>query len=215
VAGEATRAEFRAQLEGFDGEIRDAFVVVTSSVERATRAFAAGDESVAPSLVEGAGLSRAILTDVERQLELAFARQAPVGIDLRLMITALRVVPQLERCVELARHVAERAGLAPLLPADVLATFAEMGILVTNMWEAASVAWRDRDPTAAESLDSADDEVDVLCNEVAERLARLEEAPLVAMEARLAVRFYERLGDHAVHATERIAYLAGTRDPAR
>ena len=36
--------------------------------------------------------------------------EAPVGVDLRLMLTALRVRLQLERCAELARHIVERAG---------------------------------------------------------------------------------------------------------
>ena len=164
-------------------------------------------------MTEGIVLSRGILAEVEKELDLAFAIEAPVAADLRLMITTLRVVPALERCLELARHIAERAGFAGQFPADVLASFDDMGAVAAAMWEKAATAWRSRDPALALELDEDDDELDVLCNELTDRLGLMEDSPMVAMEGRLIVRFYERLGDHAVHLGQRIPYLVTGHEP--
>lgn len=208
-----TRSEFSAQLSTLEGEIRELFTRVILAVERATDALVSGDRTEATRMTQRTTQARSILGKVERQIDLTFARQAPVAADLRFMITALRVVPELERCMELARHVAERARLADQLPADVLASFAHMGRMTTAMWEKASGAWRDRDPNAGIALDQDDDELDLLCNELTVRLGQMEDHPTVAMEGRLVIRFYERLGDHAVHVSRRTAYLARGGEP--
>ena len=186
---------------------------MTNAVQRGTAALVSGDESERDRMTEGIELSRRILSDVEKKLDLAFAIEAPVAADLRLMITTLRVVPALERCLELARHLAERAGFADQFPADVLASFDEMGAVTTAMWCKAGTAWQNRDPAMALELDEDDDELDVLCNELTDRLGLMEDNPMVAMEGRLIVRFYERLGDHAVHISQRIPYLATGNEP--
>lgn len=202
------------QLSGFNAEIQDLFATVTFAVKWATEAFVSGDQSEIARLTEGTQLSRSIVSGIERQLDLTFAREAPVAGDLRLMITALRVVPALDRCLDLARHIAERAGIAHQLPPEVVASFAEMGSVTAAMWEKASVAWQNRDVQAAATLDADDDELDVLCGELIERLGELQSSTQTAMEARLIVRFYERLGDHAVHISERLIYLATGQQPA-
>jgi phosphate transport system protein len=124
------------------------------------------------------------------------------------MLTVLRIVPQLERCVELAEHIAERAVFAAALPADVLALFESMGSATVRMWDLASTAWVEADPDAAARLDEADDELDVLAGELTVALGSGRVTWNAAMECRLVVRFYERLGDHAVHLCERIRWWA-------
>ncbi|MBO0691292.1 MAG: hypothetical protein J2P58_00210 [Acidimicrobiaceae bacterium] len=185
------------------------------AVKWATEAFISGDQSEVARLTEGVDLSRSIVSGVERELDLAFAREAPVASDLRLMITALRVVPPLDRCLALARHIAGRASFIHQLPIDVIASFAEMGSVTAALWGKASVAWHNRDVRAAAALDSDDDELDVLSWELVERLGELQCSALAAMEARLVVRFYERLGDHAVHVSERLVFLATAHEPAK
>ena len=77
------------------------------------------------------------------------------------------------------------------------------------MWRAAADAYIDRDGTASESIDQLDDELDDLHDEMAELLANGALPLRPALEMALVARFYERLGDHALHISERIGYLAG------
>jgi phosphate transport system protein len=202
------RSGFHAQLTSFDDEVRALFAVVAVGVARATDAFLAGDPSEATRVADGADVNSTVLSRVEHEITLTFARQAPMATDLRFMLTVLRIVPQLERCVELAQHIAERAAFAADLPPDLLDQFAMMGTTAARMWEAAATAWEEVDPDAASRLDEADDELDVLADELARALSSGSVPWTAAMECRLVVRFYERLGDHAVHVAERIRYWA-------
>jgi phosphate transport system protein len=122
----------------------------------------------------------------------------------------LRVVPELERSGDLAAHIAQRAvtGLSLRLTPTVRGLLEQMGSICIEMWRAAADAWVERDADAAEQLDTTDDQLDVLHDELVEELGRSEIALPDALQTTLVARFYERLGDHAVHITERIRYLA-------
>ena len=61
------------------------------------------------------------------------------------------------------------------------------------------------------AIDELDDELDALHDELAELLANGALPLKPALEMALVARFYERLGDHALHISERIQYLAGAR----
>jgi phosphate transport system protein len=84
-----------------------------------------------------------------------------------------------------------------------------MGTVCVEIWRAAADAWAERDPDAAERIDLQDDRLDVLHDELVFDLTKAEIALADALQTTLVARFYERLGDHAVHISERIGYLAG------
>jgi phosphate transport system protein len=199
---------FRRQLTAFDDEVVALFTVVTVSVSRASAAFLTGDTTETARLLEGAQLSSIVLDRVEHEVEVAVACHAPVASDLRFLLTLLRVVPELKRCIELAAHIAKRASFAADLPIETMALFESMGTVTSRMWEAASTAWSRGDPFVASALDEDDDELDVLANELTAILSAATLDPATAMESRLVIRFYERLGDHAVHLCERIRWRA-------
>jgi phosphate transport system protein len=202
------RAGFDDQLATFDDDVRSMFVAVAVGVDRASKAFLAGDTSETARLIEADGIATDVLSRVEHELQITFARQAPVAQDMRLMLTVLRVVPQLERCVELAAHIAERAQLGPQLPPALADSLASMGAITSGMWEQAAAAWNEGDPDAAVRLDEEDDELDVLADEATDLLRQSSGLGWTfVMEARLVIRFYERLGDHAVHVCERIRWM--------
>lgn len=208
-----TRTEFSAQLASFDAGVLGFLTLVTEAVKRATDALQSGDRTEADRMAEETASLQALLSAVEREVEVAFALQTPVDTDLRLMLTVLRVVPRLERGAELARHIAERVHVADQLPADALASLGHMGRVATAMWERTTAAWHDRDASAAAELDGTDDELDLLSDEIAHQLEQMEDNLPVAMETRLVIRFYERLGDQAVRVADRIAYLATGLEP--
>src|SRR5437588_443437 len=60
-------------------------------------------------------------------------------------------------------------------------------------------------------IDALDDELHALHDDLAELLAQGALPIRPALEMGLVARFYERLGDHALHISERIQYLAGVR----
>jgi phosphate transport system protein len=84
-----------------------------------------------------------------------------------------------------------------------------MGTVAAEIWRAAGDAFADRDRTAGDALEEADDELDDLHTALTTELLSGGLPPALAADATLVARFYERLGDHAVHIAVRVARAVG------
>lgn len=84
----------------------------------------------------------------------------------------------------------------------------QMGAIAVEMWRTAATAFREGDPTAAARLRRRDDDLDDLHVTLTSELAAVPLPVPVAIEMGLVARFFERLGDHAVNVSRRLALLA-------
>lgn len=203
------RKRFHQQLEDIDTKVVRLFALVTESVAAATHTLLADDPEYARKLAERDSLVDRLENDLELLAERELFMQQPMAGDLRYLISVLRVVPELERSGDLATHIAERAatGLGARLTPALRGLVEQMGTICVRMWQQASDAWVERDPHAAAAIDAMDDGLDGLSEQLVAELHQGELALPDAMQATLLGRFYERLGDHAVHISERVAYL--------
>jgi phosphate transport system protein len=196
------------QLVDLDREVCRLFDDIAKGARLATSALISGDGSQMKRLSRQDRRAGTLQRDVERAIEEQFARYAPMGSDFRYLVTVLRVVPELQRSADLIDHIAERTYLSAHLSPQVVDTLADMGQLAADMWELAGDAWATVDPDAAARLDAKDDRVDSLTAALPGLLAGGGVPPRTAIELALVGRFYERLGDHAVHIASRIRWLA-------
>ena len=205
------RRRFHRDLEAVDAQICEMYELLRASLAEATRVLTSGDVAAAREVVRRDDA----IDELDHELEASIVRilhlQSPVAGDLRYLVTVLRVAPELERSADLAEHIAARAarGLGASLTPELVDHVRKMGDVAEVMWAVAAEAWFERAPTAVTTLESLDDEMDRLHEELHERL----EAGVLplgpAVEMALVGRFYERLGDHALHVTERLGYAAG------
>jgi phosphate transport system protein len=204
------RRQFEQQLAEIDTKVIRLFALVSEAIAAATDALLAGDRDAA----EEAAVRDAFVDQLERDLELLAQRelvmQSPMAGDMRYLLTVIRIVPELERSGDLAEHIASRAvaGLASRLSPSIRGILLEMGAIAVEMWQAAADAWAERDGEAAADIDAVDDRIDDLHDRLIEELGKGDLELADALQTTLVGRFYERLGDHAVHISERIAYLA-------
>jgi phosphate transport system protein len=207
---QALRKRFHQQLDDIDSRVMRLFALVTEGVAAASESLLAGDTEMARELTDRDALVDELELDLEQVAERELLMQAPVAGDMRYLVSVLRVVPELERSGDLAEHIAQRAatGLALRLTPTVRGLLEQLGSTCVEMWQAAGDAWAERDPEAAGRLDAADDRIDALHDELVEELGKADIALPDALQTTLVARFYERLGDHAVHIAERIRYLA-------
>jgi phosphate transport system protein len=207
---QALRKRFHQQLDDIDARVLRLFALVTEGVAAASESLLAGDTEMARQLTDRDALVDELELDLEQVAERELLMQAPVAGDMRYLVSVLRVVPELERSGDLAEHIAQRAatGLALRLTPTVRGLFEQLGTTCVEMWQAAADAWAERDADAAERLDAADDRIDALHDPLVDDLGKADIALPDALQATLVGRFYERLGDHAVHIAERIRYLA-------
>jgi phosphate transport system protein len=204
------RHRFHQQLDNIDTKVRRLFALVSESVAAATDALLAGDTEAARRLTERDAVLDQLEVDLERLTERELLMESPMGGDMRYLLSVLRIVPQLERCGDLADHIAHRGatGLALRLTPTVRGLVEQMGSTCAAMWRAAAEAWAERDGGASTELDQVDDRLDDLHTRLCAELEVADLAVADVMQMTLVARFYERLGDHAVHISERLRYLA-------
>ncbi len=210
---EPLRKTFHQELEDIDNKVIQLFALVTESLAAATDSLLSGDRDNALMIKQRDSLIDALNDDLQSVVERNLLLQAPVASELRFLLSVLRIVPELERSGDLAEHIASRAakGLGAELTPQVRGLVERMGNLGVQMWRQAADAYADRDGTAPARIDELDDDLDDLHDELAELLAQGVLPIRPALEMALVARFYERLGDHALHISERIQYLAGVR----
>lgn len=204
------RRAFYRDLDEIDEKVTRLFALVTEGLAAATDSFLTGDRATARRIVGSDALIDDLYADVEVLVQRNLLLQAPVASEMRYLLSMLRIVPELERSGDLAEHIASRAadGLGAELTPTVRGYVERMGTAAVVMWRAAADAFADRDGTAAPHLDTLDDALDLLHGELSAILLAGELPVAAAIEMALVARFYERLGDHALHITERIRYLA-------
>jgi phosphate transport system protein len=211
VEGRVERQEFARELAAIEAKALELFAMVAEDVPRATDALLNGNSDAARALAERDRIIDALYPQVEELANREILLQQPLASDFRLLISVLRVVPELERSHDLIVDIARRGSLilSQDLSARSRAIIEHMGKLASEMWGEAVSCWRERDRSVAVALDERDDEMDELYTSLTSELASGEMTLPVTMELTLVARFYERLADHAVNIARRVIYLAG------
>lgn len=198
-----------AAVQEIHSHVLRLFAMVGEGLAAATAAFLAGDREAARRLVAEDRLIDELQSSTEELVQTELRRPERTDSDLRLFVSVLRIVPELERSGDLVEHIALRTqlglvgGLTPLTRGLI----GEMGSIGVRMWREAADAWATRDAAAKHRLRLLDDELDDLHVRLTAELGQSTTNIPAAIELGLVARFFERLGDHAVNVTGRIGYL--------
>jgi phosphate transport system protein len=200
------------QLAAIEAKVIGLFDMVCEDLPGVTAALLYGDSKAVGQLAEREQAINALYYEIEQTVTRLILLWAPVASDLRLLLSVLRIAPELERSHDLVCHIASRADRvtgAQLTP-RCRGLIERMGDLSCDMWRRTADCWCQRDRGAVAALAAADDEMDELHASLVAELASGQMALPVTMEMTLVARFYERLGDHAVNIARRVTYLAGS-----
>jgi phosphate transport system protein len=205
------RQEFDRELAAIEAKVVELFAMVAEDLPKATDALLNGNSEVIRALVERDRIMDALYPKIEELADREILLQQPVASDLRLLISVLRVVPELERSHDLIVDIARRGNftLSQGLSPRSRGLIEHMGNLASEMWSHALNCWCERDRSAAIALGEGDDEMGELHASLMAELASGGMTLPVTMELTLVARFYERLADHAFNISRRVIYLAG------
>jgi phosphate transport system protein len=207
------RTAFHNELRHIDGKVLQLFAFVAEDLAVATNALLSNDADALTLVSEREAQIDGLYREIETVVNNQVALQAPVASEFRLVISMLRIVPELERSHDLVVHIAEHAThmLGDELSPRSRGLIQRMGETGIAMWHQAANAWHQRDPEAADALEERDDDMDSLHSALMAELASGKMSLPVAMDMTLVARYYERLGDHSVNIARRVAFVVGPK----
>lgn len=205
------RGTFHAELDGITREIILLAAHVTEAIPRATDALLGNERDVAQQVVDHDEVLDRLALDIEERCCRVLATQQPVASDLRALVTALRMVGEIERSGDLVVNVCKvLCAIHPVeLPPVIRGHLAQMGDQAATLFRMCMDAYAEADVTLADQLPELDDVLDAVHAEHRDAVIAWGEEGHVreAIQLALVGRFYERIGDHAVNIGERVRYL--------
>jgi phosphate transport system protein len=181
------------------------------AVAQATAGLVGADLGAVERVIADDESVNALYRGVEMQAYDLLARQQPVAGDLRVLVTSLRIVVDLERAGDYAVHlakIARRRHPASAVPDEMRDTFLQMGRTAEEIVRKAGDVIATRDLSLAAELEHDDDAMDDLTRGLFTQLLQGGGGDIeAAIDVTLAGRYYERLADHAVAVGRRITYM--------
>lgn len=213
--GGPARQHYTAELEQLALQVEMMGVLVDHNLERMREVLREGDAALAAQAVAADDRIDAMnVSLMERCYEL-LRREAPVASDLRLIVSVLRVTPELERIGDLALRVVKLQPDHHLLRAvprafDVLETMADHAV---DRYRDALRAWSALDLDLADRV-ATEAPAGVTAAQLVEALLAYGGTDGVAVTLRTMVagQALDRIADHAAVLGARVRYLI-TGDP--
>ncbi len=209
---------FNDQLDRMIADLASICDDVQTAVHDATVALLTGDAAVAERVISADEVIDAARERVEEAAFSLLLLQQPVAGDLRTIVSALRMVSELERMGDLSVHVAKVARLRVphvAVPDDVRPTIERMAEVAETMVSEVRQVITRRSVEDAIALGRADEEMDQLRRESFTQLLA-EDWPHgveAAVDLALLGRYYERIADHAVSIARRVVFVVTGEDP--
>jgi Phosphate uptake regulator len=113
VEGRQERQEFHRELGAIEAKVIELFTTVAEDVPRATDALLNGNSEAVRALAERDRVIDGLYPEIEELADREMLLQQPVASDFRLLVSVLRVVPELERSHDLIVDIARRGNLIP------------------------------------------------------------------------------------------------------
>jgi phosphate transport system protein len=204
--------QFEEELEQLKQSVLAMAGLVERSLSDVALALVEQDVELADEVIRRDDEVDRLEIEIDRLATEFIARHQPTATDLRFVIVAIKLGPELERIADDAENVAHRVlhlAKQPLL--KPLIDLPRMLALAHAMISDAITAYVNRDPAAAREIIRRDDEVDTLYWQVfRELLTYMMEDPSTisrAIDLILIARFIERMADQATNIAEEVVYL--------
>lgn len=183
---------------------------VAESLDRMRSVLATGDAEAARRLLRGDNdIDGMHVSLTERSYDL-LVREQPVASDLRLVVSVIRVLGELERIGDLALRIAKLAPRHELLRRDpaIAALLVDFADEVIRRFTVARTAWASGDRRALGGLDGPQP-LEAFSDRLTSLILELDGADAVpaAVAASTAGRSLDRIGDHAAIIGARTQYL--------
>jgi len=179
----------------------------------AIKALVRGDTDLAQRVIETDVRLDVLERDIEEKAILTIAKRQPLAVDLRMIVSSIRLASDLERIGDLSKNIAKRvvAINGQFAPQKIVSGVVHMSDLALDRMKRIIDAYIQRDVQAALDVWNHDEEIDHLYNSLFRELLTymMEDPRNIGFCAHLlfCAKNIERIGDHATNIAETIHYL--------
>ena len=182
-------------------------------LSNAIQALVRGDTDLAQRVIETDHRLDVLERDVEEKAILTIAKRQPMAVDLRAIVSSIRLASDMERIGDLSKNIANRvvAINGQFAPQKIVGGVVHMSELALDRLKRVIDAYAQRDVAAALDVWNHDEEIDQLYNSLFRELLTymMEDPRNIGFCAHLlfCAKNIERIGDHATNIAETIHYL--------
>jgi phosphate transport system protein len=211
MAPEHLVKSFDEQLERLNSTISEMAGLAESQLQAGLDALSRRDTDLAQRVIAGDARVDQLEKDVANQVVRLLALRQPMAIDLRAIVSALKISADIERIADYAANIAKRSlVLSQLQPMRSMGGLDRLGRLVLALMKDVFDAFAHNDVQKAHSVWLRDEEVDDMYTSLfRELLTYMMEDPrniTPCTHLLFMAKNIERMGDHATNIAELIEF---------
>jgi phosphate transport system protein len=208
---------FQEELDQLKARLLEMGGLAEDRVRSAIEALVERDRPLVDRVLAGDGPINQLHIEIDGRCVKLLALRQPMAVDLRAILSAVKINTDLERVGDLAINIAEAARrYLTHPPVKELIDIPRMADIAQRMLRDALDAFVSRDTALAQRVLDADDGLDALKTQVfRELLTCMLQAPHTiepGLDLILVSRHLERIGDHATNIAEDVIFMVSAKD---
>ncbi|MGH6769784.1 MAG: phosphate signaling complex protein PhoU [Xanthobacteraceae bacterium] len=217
MMNEHTAKAFDADLQEIARMVAEMGGLTERQMAESVDALAKRDMERARRVVAADAAIDMLQREIEEKAVLTIARRQPMAVDLREIVSALRVANDLERIGDLAKNIAKRVAAitGDFHPQKLIRGVEHMAAMVLNQLKQVLDSFASHDVERALAVWKGDEEIDAMCTSLfRELLTYMMEDPrniTFCIHLMFSAKNIERMGDHATNIAETVHYMIAGR----
>jgi phosphate transport system protein len=217
MMNEHTAKAFDLDLQDLSRMVAEMGGLAEKLIADSVDALAKRDSERADRVIAGDAAVDALQREIEERSVQTIARRQPMAVDLREIVSALRIANDLERIGDLAKNIAKRVMpiTADFHPQSLIRGVEHMSALVLAQLKQVLDAYAGHDLDKALLVWNGDEEVDAMCTSLfRELLTYMMEDPrhiTFCLHLMFSAKNIERMGDHATNIAETVYFMVQGR----
>jgi phosphate transport system protein len=217
---EHTVRAFGEKLEQLGADLQRMGGLAESQTADAFNAIVRRDTQLAQVVIDRDGKLDAAQREIDKRATLLLALRQPMAIDLREVLSAMKIAADLERIGDLARNIAKRTlVLNQSEPVQLTRSIDRMGRIANARLKDVLDSYAKRSIASAVHVWEQDDEIDAHYTSLFRELLTymMEDPRTISSCAHLlfVAKNIERIGDHCTNIAETVHYLITGEEIAR
>jgi phosphate transport system protein len=206
-----TRIRFQQSLDDLKDQLLMMAGMAEQAIQRATEAYRTRDLSICDLVDKGEDEINKLQREIDQAAIDLLALEQPMAVDLRFLLSAIKINADLERVGDSAKNISDRVRtMEQLNAAEMPVDIPRMASLAAEMVRKSLQSFIDADAETACAVLAMDDAVDAMNRAAYKALTAVMSADgdlaPQALNALMIARALERIADHATSIAEDVIF---------